>query len=420
MKKLCIFMIAMMLASTFVFAAGARETKATEEVQKITFYRLSAANHEKYLLPSLEAFEKEYPNIKVESVGVPAGGYEAMASKVLMANAAGTPADIGIVGYSYLNMMVESGNAMDLTPFIQKDPLFKNDSLFPAMFDLGKYQGKQYMIPVATSTPVMMVNKDLFNAVGLNPNNPPKSWAEAEVAAQKLADRGYIGTLWAWTITGNWIFQTMIENAGGKLASPDSSVIMFNQEPGIATMTYLQNLVKKGLMPVTDQRFETYATGRLGMMIESSFQRETIPGRTNFETILAPVPTRTGAEPMLPAGGYGVMMFAQDPKKQEAAWKFLRFFTEETVGWIIGEQSGGYTPANRNVIEELKKKYADDKNFALTLDQAMRVVPWHAWPGENGNKINQVLLTMTETILLQRATPKEALDKAAAEVKTLL
>lgn len=123
---------------------------------------------------------------------------------------------------------------------------------------------------------------------------------------------------------------------------------------------------------------------------------------------------------MLPAGGYGVMMFAQDPKKQEAAWKFLRFFTEETVGWIIGEQSGGYTPANRNVIEELKKKYADDKNFALTLDQAMRVVPWHAWPGENGNKINQVLLTMTETILLQRATPKEALDKAAAEVKTLL
>ncbi|MDX9914742.1 MAG: ABC transporter substrate-binding protein [Sphaerochaeta sp.] len=419
MKRVVISVMVLVLVSTLAFAAGVREAKESE-VTNIMFYRLSAANHEQYLLPIIEEFEKANPDIKVDSVGVPAGGYEAMASKVLMANAAGIPADIGVVGYSYLDMMVESGNAVDLTPFMEKDPLFDEDSLFPAMFDLGKYNGHQYLIPVATSTPIMMVNKDLFEEVGLDPTKLPRTWAEADAAAQRLADHGYMGTLWGWTITGNWILQTMIENAGGMLATPDSSKILFNEEPGVKTMTYLQDLVRKGLMPVTDQRFETYATGRLGMMIESSFQRLTIPGRTNFETILAPVPTLTGADPVLPAGGFGVMMFSEDPKKQEASWKFLRFLTEETVGMIIGEQSGGYTPANKNVIAKLKAKYADDKNFALTLDQAMSVVPWHAWPGENGNKINQVLYNMTEAVLLQKIAPKAALDKAALDVKALL
>ncbi len=370
MKRCCLFII-VMLVSTLLFAAGTSEMK-TEEVQTLTFYRLSAANHEKYLLPIIEAFQEEYPNIVIESVGVPSGGYEAMASKVLMANAAGVPADIAVVGYSYLNMMVESGNAVDLTPFMQSDPLFDKDSLFPAMFDLGKMNNKSYLIPLATSTPVMMVNKDLFIEVGLDPNKLPKTWDEAAAAAQQLSDHGNIGALWSWTITGNWIFQTMLENAGGKMASADGSTIMFNQEPGIKAMTYLQNLVKNGLMPVTDQRFETYATGKLGMMIESSFQRETIPSRTNFETIIAPVPTLTGSDPVLPAGGYGIMMFSEDPKKQEAAWKFLRFLTEERVGMIVGEQSGGYTPANKKAILALKTKYANDNNFILTLDQAMR------------------------------------------------
>ena len=113
------------------------------------------------------------------------------------------------------------------------------------------------------------------------------------------------------------------------------------------------------------------------------------------------------------------MMFAQDPKKQEAAWRFIRFLTEETASFIVGEKSG-YTPANQNVIEQLKVKYADDKNFAIALSQAAKVIPWHAWPGENGVKINKIIRDMQESILLLKETPKAGLSRAAAEVRALL
>jgi len=187
----------------------------------------------------------------------------------------------------------------------------------------------------------------------------------------------------------------------------------------LKTMTYLQNLVKKGLMPVTDQTLGTFATGKLGMLIDSSFQRVNTPSMTNFTVLFAPVPTPTGSVPVVPAGGNGIMMFARDTKKQEAAWRFIRFLTEETASMIVGEKSG-YTPANEKVINNLKTKYADDKNFTITLDQAAKVVPWHAWPGENGGKINQLLKDMQEAILLQKISPKAGLDKAAADVKALL
>ncbi|PKL13513.1 MAG: hypothetical protein CVV52_05700 [Spirochaetae bacterium HGW-Spirochaetae-8] len=418
MKRLSVVLVILLLTTAMVYSAGTTEAKP-QEVQTLVYYRYSSAAHDTYNLPLIEAFMKENPDIVIESVVVTSGGYEALASKVLLANAAGTPPDVAQVGYSLINTMVESGNAIELGPFMAKDPKFSKKSLFPAMMDLGAYGDKQYLIPLGTSTPIMLYNKELFQQVGLNPENPPKSWAEVEAASQILKDAGFNGVLWGWSITGNWILQTMIENAGGKLATPDSSVLMFNQEPGVKVMTYLQDLVKKGLMPVTDQTLATFATGKLGMLIDSSFQRVSTPNMTNFTVMFAPVPTLDGSTPIVPAGGNGVMMFAQDAKKQEAAWRFLRFLTEETASMIIGEQSG-YTPANESVISTLKTKYAADKNFAITLDQAAKVVPWHAWPGENGAKINKVLRDMQESILLQKISPKAGLDKAAADIQALL
>lgn len=418
MKRLTVVLMILLFTTALVYSAGTTEAKPTE-AQTLVYYRYSSAAHDTYNLPLIEAFMKENPDIVIESVVVTSGGYEALASKVLLANAAGTPPDVAQVGYSLIKTMVESGNALELNPFMAKDPKFNAKSLFPAMMDLGTYSGKQYLIPMGTSTPIMLYNKELFQQVGLDPENPPKSWAEVEAASKILKKAGFNGVLWGWSITGNWILQTMIENAGGKLATPDSSVLMFNEEPGVKVMTYLQDLVKNGLMPVTDQTLATFAAGKLGMLIDSSFQRVSTPNMTNFTVMFAPVPTLNGSVPIVPAGGNGVMMFAKDAKKQEAAWRFLRFLTEETASMIVAEKSG-YTPANEKVISNLKTKYAADKNFAITLDQAAKVVPWHAWPGENGAKINKVLRDMQEAILLQKIAPKPGLDKAAADIKALL
>ena len=389
------------------------------ELITLSFYRYSNKAHNLYGIPLLETFQKENPNIKIESVEVSSGGFEALATKVLLGLAAGTPPDVAEAGYTLIKTMVESGSCIPLDSFMKADANFDTKDLISATLNLGKVEGKQYLMPLGVSTATMFMNTDLFKEVGLDPNNPAKTWKETERTAQVFKDAGYDGVIWSWTTTGNWIFQTMIECNGGRIANEDATEISFNKQPGVETMEYLRGLVSKGLMPVTSQVVDTFYTGKIGMIILSSFNRVTIPQTATFNVRMARIPTPKGSAPKLPAGGKGYMMLAKDEKHQRAAWEFIRFLSGETAGRIVAENSG-YTPVNKPLVESLKKENAGDPNFVLTLDQASQVVPWYSWPGENGAKVSKLLTDVQEAILLGKVSPKEGLDQAAAEAKSLL
>lgn len=51
--------------------------------------------------------------------------------------------------------------------------------------------GKLVSMPFNSSTPVLYYNKEAFEAAGLDPNNPPKTWEELADAAQKIREAGY-------------------------------------------------------------------------------------------------------------------------------------------------------------------------------------------------------------------------------------
>jgi len=260
---------------------------------------------------------------------------------------------------------------------------------------------------------------DLFNDVGLDPESPPKSWADARAAAVKFKARDHLGIFWGWQVTGNWIFQAMLENLGGKMANEAGTAIMFNDARGLQVLEYLWDLTRNGLMPVTDQGLGTFVAGNLGMWVDSSFQRVNTPKQANFPVRMSPIPTPDGSLPRVPAGGNGIMLFAQDEAKRNAAWSFIRWITEEEASRFIAANSG-YTPANQAVIQSLIAQHADDINYKVTLDQAARVVPWYSWLGKNGNKISAVLKDMQEAVIVGSKPPKQALDEAAAEVTALL
>ena len=337
MKKFILISLFFILVCSFVTASGQAEadgevtnseiTQTRTEVTHLTFYRYSNAAHNLYTLPLIEAFENENPLIKIDSVEVSSGGFEALATKVLLALAAGTPPDVCEMGYTLIKTMVESGSTVPLDRFIQSDSAFQKQKLNSSMMNLGKANGKQYLMPLGVSTPAMFINRDLFKKVGLDPDNPPKTWEETEKAAQVLKDAGYDGVIWSWTTTGNWIFQSMIENAGGQIANEDATEIFFDKQPGVNTMEYLQGLVAKGLMSVTDQVIPSFYTGNLGMIILSSFNRVTIPKNATFEVSMASMPTPTGdlETIKLPAGGKGYMLLAKDEERQQISWEFIRY-----------------------------------------------------------------------------------------------
>ena len=58
-------------------------------------------------------------------------------------------------------------------------------SLSPSHMRLGTYQGKQYALPFSAESSMLLYNKTLFKRAGLNPDEPPKTWAELEAEAQQ-------------------------------------------------------------------------------------------------------------------------------------------------------------------------------------------------------------------------------------------
>jgi multiple sugar transport system substrate-binding protein len=94
---------------------------------------------------------------------------------------------------------------------------------------------------------------------------------------------------------------------------------------------------------VGDQTVQLFCP-RLGMLIDSSFQRVNLPKASKFPVRMAPIPTLDGRPGRLPAGGNGLMVLSQDVTRLQAAWRLARFVTEPPVGRIVGENSGTRRP----------------------------------------------------------------------------
>ena len=55
---------------------------------------------------------------------------------------------------------------------------------------LADAQGNLIALPMGMSTPVLFINKAAFRKAGLDPEKPPKTWADVQKAADKLFDSG--------------------------------------------------------------------------------------------------------------------------------------------------------------------------------------------------------------------------------------
>jgi multiple sugar transport system substrate-binding protein len=417
MKRIGVSLLLVLLGVFGLFAGGKEEV--SDKPATLTFYHYATQTHILYLNPLKEAFKKANPNITLRTVEVVSGGYEALSQKILLGLAAGDPPDVGQVGFDQFRTMIDSGNVIQLDSFMAKDTSFKKSNLFPAMMKLGQADGKNYMIPIGVSTPSMLVNMDLWQSVGLDVNNLPKSWDDVRKASETLKAKGKMGVLWGWSVTGNWIFQAMLDNAGGALVDKTGKKTAFNSPAGLKTLKYMVDLAADGLMPVTDQTLATFLTGNLGMLVDSSFQRINTPAQAKFKIRFVAMPTPDGKTPKVPAGGNGAMMFSKDPAQQQVAWKMIRWLTEAEASNIVAANCG-YLPPNQAVIKELIEKFGDDLNYKVILEQAARVTPWYSWPGKNSNKIAKTLRDMQEAALLGKIPPQQALDEAAAVIDGLL
>jgi ABC-type glycerol-3-phosphate transport system substrate-binding protein len=283
-------------------------------------------------------FEKANPKITIDSVY----NYPCESPPTFTAMLrAGTETNLFYTYFTDLPQVLTAGQAADITPYVNTTTVPNLDSIVPgAMNDVTA--GKSiYGIPFANYTQGLIYNRKLFSEAGLNPNDPPTTWAQVETDATAIAKLGNGIEGWgdySADNNGGWHFASYMDALGGSVVNnaTDPPTANFDNADGMAILTALHNLrFTDNAMSATQglgwgALQAQFGAGKLGMYIaapDDVYDEIITTDKGNINDIgMGPLPSVTGTAAGSLSGGDDYMFAKNDtPAQIEAGIKFLNF-----------------------------------------------------------------------------------------------
>ncbi|MCD9022159.1 ABC transporter substrate-binding protein [Cohnella silvisoli] len=169
------------LVATACSSGGGSGSKDGETVT-ITHYTIDSPDRT-FVEKLIPDFEAKHPGIKIKVTKAP---YEQFDSKLQSSIAAKNAPDVtSHWGYGGFMEYYNKGMLMDMTPYL--DGFKASDYNIPDdVMNIYKVDGKTYGIPLNSYVTVMLYNKDLFDAAGLQ--YPPTDYEDKSWTFDKMVD----------------------------------------------------------------------------------------------------------------------------------------------------------------------------------------------------------------------------------------
>lgn len=204
----------------------------------IEFFNFTAgADHEAQLQRIVDAFEKENPNITVKVQNAP---YEDYFTSLKTRIAGNTAPDTFELNYENFVSFASSGALLDLET--TAPGAIDKSVYFPKAYDAFNYDGVQLGLPESFSVVVLIYNKDLFDAAGLDYPTADWTWADEKAAAAKLTDAG-AGVFGEYQPVQFFEFYKSLAQSGGEFFNADMTKATFNSKAGIEAAHHLVDKV---------------------------------------------------------------------------------------------------------------------------------------------------------------------------------
>lgn len=366
----------LVLAMLAVIAAGCSPKPGTSgggstpgQPVEVTFWHAMSGQLGKALQAQVDEFNNSQNEVKVTATYQ--GGYDANQQKLLAAIASGTQPDIAQIEIHALPQFAASKAVMPLDDLMTQSTDHKKEDFLPGVLRNTEYQGKVYGMPFNRSVPVFYYNADMFKQAGLS--KPPETWQEVEDYSRKLAqpDKKIYGyepvNVW-------WFFESMVWSNGAELMSPDLKQATFNTPEAQAGMELWQRMKREGISnsysgpDAWSQTIADFAQGRTAMYTGSAGDMGQIAEGAKFEWKAAYIPKFK--EYAVPTGGANAAILAKDQTKQQAAWKFISWFTskDQTITW---SQKTGYLPVMKSAVSDprMVEYFQKNPNHKVPVDQ---------------------------------------------------
>lgn len=343
----------------------------------------------------INEFMAAYPHIKVEGVPVASGQVLARVQADIVA---GRVPDVAQIVFSDLDFVVRNLGVKPLNDIIPPEEWTAHTAgMVPAGLKLGAIGDKAYGLAYVFSTPVLFYNADLFKQAGLNPDQPPKTWADVKAAALQLKEKTAKSGIYPAVYSEfDWLLQGVFLSNGGRALSEDRTRVTFGEPAAVEAVAMLRDLLKSGAHANMREAEapDAFMSGNLGMILTTSvYQRSFLKAaKDKFELRAAPMPS-FGDKPSKPTNsGSALFILSRDPVKQRAAWELMKFMTSKR-GYTVITSEIGYVPLRLDIVEDPQYLGEWTKQNPLirpNLEQLSRLNQWVAFPGANYKQISRI------------------------------
>lgn len=325
--------------------------------------------------------------------------------------------------YPVYQLMEDTNTAFDPSAYLASVTGYYTDS-----------DGNMLSMPFNSSTPVLYYNKALLDKAGVE---PPKTWEEMDVVADKLLANGAkcgFSTGWqSWTQIENFgaRHNTPIATANNGFDSTDAKLLI-NDKIFVDHINQLAEWQKDGTFKYGGRRSDSaplFYSGECAMYIASSAAYAGIKDNVkDFEFGVAELPYWSSKikQPQNSIIGGATLWVLQghDKKDYDGVAKFFQFLSsaENQADW---HQFTGYLPITHAAYDLSKEQGFYDQNPGtdVAIAQMTEVEPTPASKGIRlGNfvQIRDVINEELENVWSGEASAQEALDKAVERGNALL
>lgn len=409
MKRYLTLLLASVVTITALTACGNKDTKdgaiSNSDGKALKIWTYLSGNEQKVFEGQIKKYEKAN-GVKIEAEFIPFGDYKKQLS---VAIGAGSLPDIIMIDNPDHAAFASMGVFADITDKMNKWD--EKDKYFSGPMKSTMLDGKYYGIPFTSNCLALFYNKKMLAEAGVQ---VPKTWDELRTTAKTLTKNGVFGMAVGSPKNEEATFQFMpwMLSAGGTYDKVNSKAV-------IKAATLWMNLIQDKSMsketPLWGQgdaqkqfSAEKVAMFEGGPWMVTQIQQDN--PNLDFGVALIPVDKKEASV----LGGENLGIVAGS-KNIDAAWKFLQFIGDfDTMKEFISQT--GYFPPRSDVAKE--KEWTDDpikKVFAEQMATAMPRGPHAKWP-----EISEAIYNSLQEIEVGEASPKEALDKAQAQIESVI
>ena len=309
---------------------------------------------------------------EVEVVATFQGSYAEAAAKAEQAVFAGNAPDILQVAQDNVGRLATNDVFADLLPFMQADGIDDKDFVEAFVKD-AYYGGKLVAVPFGRSAQVLHINKTALDEAGLK---IPTNWEELKTVAEKctIKENGETKRYGLTIPFDQWQLFALIQQAGGSFFNKDVTGLgCIDDGSAHKAFAYLKEMEEEGVLyyndPANDQSGQMFTSGMAVINIGSSggITSNTKTIGDSFEYVIAPLVS--DAKASMPTGGNGFGILASS-EKQDAAWKFMKWFIQDEKGGLAFVIGSGYLPFTKTMAgsQTIQDLWASNANYKIAYD----------------------------------------------------